>query len=205
LIHSPPPHRPDAASSAKQALRAAALSRRDGLSPQARAAQSAAIAARCAPIAAAARPRCLAGYLPIRSEVDPRPILAAAREAAITIVLPAIADAVTIVFRTWRQGASLVPAGFGTIAPEATAPVGLPDLILLPLVGFDRSGIRLGYGRGFYDRAIAGLHAVGRRPALVGLAFSVQEVPRIPHEPHDVRLDWVVTESETLNLTGKGG
>src|SRR5436190_595692 len=83
-------------------------------------------------------------------------------------------------------------------------PIVEPDLILIPLVGFDQSGARLGHGQGFYDRALAAIHGRGRRPPLVGLAFSVQEVPRIPHEPHDIRLDWIVTEKETLDFTRKG-
>ena len=78
-----------------------------------------------------------------------------------------------------------------------------PIVILIPMVGFDRSGARLGHGAGFYDRALAAIHARGRRPPLVGIAFSVQEVARIPHEPHDIRLDWIVTETETLDFTAK--
>ena len=74
-----------------------------------------------------------------------------------------------------------------------------PDLIILPLTAFDRTGTRLGHGLGFYDRAIAGLRGRGRMPWLMGVAFSVQEVAAIPTEPHDARLDWIVTEDETLD------
>jgi 5-formyltetrahydrofolate cyclo-ligase len=66
------------------------------------------------------------------------------------------------------------------------------------MIAFDRSGTRLGHGRGFYDRAIAVLHARGVRPVLVGVAFAAQEVADIPAEPHDVRMDIIVTERETL-------
>ena len=82
--------------------------------------------------------------------------------------------------------------------PTADAPEIVPDLILVPLLGFDRTGARLGYGKGHYDRTLAGFAEKGITPMLVGVAFSVQEVARIPREPHDVRLDCIVTEKETL-------
>jgi 5-formyltetrahydrofolate cyclo-ligase len=179
------------------------MARRDALPAHQRDEHARAIAAGCRAIITAANPHCLAGYLPIRSEVDPRPILAAAHAAGTEIVLPAVINPTTIAFRRWRPGEALIAAGFGTSAPPLTAPILDPDLILIPLVGFDRSGARLGHGLGFYDRALGAIHARGRRPPLVGLAFSVQEVPRIPHEPHDIRLDWVVTETETLDFTAK--
>jgi 5-formyltetrahydrofolate cyclo-ligase len=72
------------------------------------------------------------------------------------------------------------------------APRGEPDIILMPLLGFDAAGTRLGYGGGYYDRTLAALH---KRPKLIGLAFAVQELPLIPRESHDVPLDAVITES----------
>jgi 5-formyltetrahydrofolate cyclo-ligase len=89
------------------------------------------------------------------------------------------------------------------MSPPPGAPIAEPDLILVPLVAFDRRGHRLGYGRGYYDRAIAAARANGRRVPLVGLAFAVQEVELIPAEPHDVRLDWVVTERDTFEFRSK--
>src|SRR5262249_47388087 len=145
----------------------------------------------------------LAAYLAIRSEVDPAPIVAAALAAGIDVAVPAVVNATTMAFRRYRPGDPLITGSLGTRAPSVLAGVVEPDMILLPLVGFDRRGARLGYGRAFYDRAIAVIHARGRRPPLVGLAFSVQEVPAIPHERHDIRLDWIVTESEILDFTGK--
>jgi 5-formyltetrahydrofolate cyclo-ligase len=179
------------------------MARRDAVMPETRAAGSLAIADRCWPIIAATGPRSLAAYLPIRSEADPEPIMAKARAAGIEIALPAVTNPTTMVFRRYRLGDPLIAGGLGTRAPSVTAPVVEPDLLLVPVVGFDRSGVRLGHGGGFYDRALAVIHARGRRPPLVGLAFSVQEVPRIPHEPHDIRLDWIVTETETLDFTAK--
>ena len=108
----------------------------------------------------------------------------------------------TIVFRRFMPGDTLVAGGFGTTFPSAQAPTVEPDVIILPVVAFDRAGMRLGYGRGFYDRAIARQREAGREPKLLGIAFAVQEVTGIPHEPHDVRLDWIVTDKEILDFTG---
>jgi 5-formyltetrahydrofolate cyclo-ligase len=193
----------EAAPLSKSALRAGALARRAALTSEQRAAATAAIAARVKAVLAVLKPRVIAGYVPIRSECDPSAILERARASGIAVALPAVVDRQSIAFRLHEAGAPLAPSGFGTMAPGADAPVADPDLILVPLVGFDRRGHRLGYGRGYYDRAIAAARANGRRVPLVGLAFSVQEVEAIPAEAHDVRLDWVVTEKETLELRSK--
>ena len=87
-----------------------------------------------------------------------------------------------------------MPAGFGTLGPAAEAEEAVPDMVVLPLAGFDVAGHRLGYGKGHYDRVLSRLHADGRRPYLVGLAFDIQQVDPIPFEDHDIRLDMVVTE-----------
>ena len=179
------------------------MARRDALSPEARVAGSLVIAERCLAIVAPWQPNCLAAYLPIRSEVDPEPLLDLARAAGVEIALPAVAGPTAMVFRRYRVGDALIKGGLGTRAPSITAAVVEPDVIVIPMVGFDRTGARLGHGAGFYDRALAAIHARGRRPPLVGIAFSVQEVARIPHEPHDIRLDWIVTETETLDFTAK--
>jgi len=184
----------------KLVLRSAALARRDDLGADERARGSAAIAARADAVLASLRFDCLAGFLPIRSECDPRPIMEAARSAGATIALPAFIDRSTMVFRRYERHGRLVAAGFGTREPPGNAPIVDPDVLLVPAAAFDRSGARLGYGRGHYDRTIAAMRAGGRRPLLVGLAFSVQEVDPIPVEPHDISLDWVVTEAETLDL-----
>ena len=186
--------------SAKAALRAQALARRDGLAEETRAKASVAIAERAIAIAAASSPTCLAAFVPIRSECDPGAIVDWALAAGIAVVLPAVTDATTIVFRRYRSGEPLSAGSFGTRAPTLDAPPTDPDFIVAPMTAFDRSGARLGYGRGFYDRAIAALTGKGRTPLLVGVAFSVQEVGEIVTDAHDVRLDWIVTESETLQL-----
>jgi 5-formyltetrahydrofolate cyclo-ligase len=183
----------------KSELRDQALRRRDATDPAFRTEASAAIAARAAPLFAALSPRRIAAYVAMRSEADPLPIVAAAHRLGAEIALPVIAPGATLVFRRYEPGHRLVPGGFGTMVPVEAAPLLDPDIIIVPVVGFDRSGVRLGYGKGHYDRTIAALRARGRRPPLIGIAFSVQEVDTIPHEPHDVRLDLIVTETEILD------
>lgn len=187
----------------KAALRALALARRDQLGALARAAASDAIAARVVAIVAAERPRVMAAYLPIRSECDCRPIIAGALAQAIDVVLPVVIDPVTLVFRRYEPGAPLAAGGFGTLAPMPDQPILDPELVIVPLVAFDRAGTRLGHGKGHYDRALAKLRARGAGPKLVGIAFAAQEVAAIPAEAHDVRLDWIVTENETLTIASQ--
>jgi 5-formyltetrahydrofolate cyclo-ligase len=93
--------------------------------------------------------------------------------------------------RLWEQGAPLYPSGFGTLAPSEIAPRAEPDVVVMPLLGFDRRGTRLGYGGGYYDRTLAQMK---KQPRLIGYAFAAQELPEIPREPHDRPLDAMVTE-----------
>ncbi|MBX3538343.1 MAG: 5-formyltetrahydrofolate cyclo-ligase [Chelatococcus sp.] len=139
------------------------------------------------------------GYWPIRGEVDPRPLLAALGVRRIPTALPVIVDD-DLSFHLWKDGDPLVPAGLGTFGPDTAAPVVRPSILLVPLVAFDRRGQRLGYGRGFYDRVVARLKAVGPL-ATIGLAYAMQEVPAVPTEPHDQPLDYVATEHGVL-VTG---
>ncbi len=188
---------------AKAALRAKALARRERLGALRRADASGRIAERVMAIVAAERPRIMAAYLPIRSECDCRPVIERARAMGIAIVLPAVTDPVSLVFRRFEPGDPLAAGGFGTLAPTPDQPILDPQLVIVPVVAFDRAGSRLGHGRGFYDRALAKLAARGATPKLVGIAFATQEVETIPAEPHDVRLDWIVTESETLEMASQ--
>jgi 5-formyltetrahydrofolate cyclo-ligase len=187
-----------AAPASKDALRAAAMARRDTLTAGAREAASVAIAHRVAALPELANARIVAAYMPIWSEVDPRPIIAAALRRGLEVALPAVTGGTTMEFRRHREEEPLVAGRFGTMMPGADAAVLDPDVVVSPMVAYDRSGTRLGHGRGFYDRAIALLHARGVRPVLVGVAFAAQEVADIPAEPHDMRMDIIVTERETL-------
>jgi 5-formyltetrahydrofolate cyclo-ligase len=109
------------------------------------------------------------------------------------VVLPVvIGPEEPLELRLWEQGTALYPSGFGTLAPSELAPRAQPDLVLMPLLGFDKAGTRLGYGGGYYDRTLAGM---SKKPRLIGLAFAAQELDEIPREAHDVPLDAVVTET----------
>ena len=185
-------------SDVKADQRAAALARRDALSAHFRIEASSSAAALAEPLLARRAPSVVSGYWPIRSEADPRPLLAAARLAGASIALPFLADAVTMRFRLFEHDARLVPAGFGTYGLPDTAAEMVPDLLVVPLAAFDRALNRIGYGKGHFDRAIARLIEAGRRPVLLGLAFAVQEVDKIAAEPHDIPLDFLVTERELI-------
>lgn len=189
---------------AKAALRADARARRTAIKPPVHAAHSAIIAERAIAIIDKLKPSVVAVYRAINGEVVPDAIVDRAIERGMVVVLPAVKDATTLIFRRYRPGEPMAAGGFGTLAPAPGAPEIDPDLVISPMVGFDRSGTRLGHGRGYYDRGMWRLHMKGLKPVLVGLAFSVQEVPTIPADPHDVRMDWIVTEKETLDLTHIG-
>jgi len=144
------------------------------------------------------RGKVLAGYMPIRTEVDPLPVMA--QMAAFGPVgVPVIEGAgKPLKFRQWTPDCALVDGPFGAKIPESGAWLE-PEVLIVPLVAFDRNGGRLGYGGGFYDRTLEGLRAV--RPTLaVGFAFAAQEADALPLEPTDQPLDALVTEREVIRF-----
>ncbi|MCF7646217.1 5-formyltetrahydrofolate cyclo-ligase [Bacillus subtilis] len=147
---------------------------------------------------------CISGFWPIRSEIDPRPLMRELEAQGMTLCVPAILDAQTIEFRAMSFGDVLVETGFGTMGPPADAPVVDPDIMLIPLAAFDRAGNRIGYGAGYYDRAIAALHQKNKHPVLIGVAFDAQRVDHIAHEPHDVALDYILTETGLIAASPQG-
>lgn len=177
---------------AKAALRKQAHAARAALTPSERAEAAQLVANAFFDHIAYAPEDVIAGYWRIRDELDCQPILIRLMDGGQTVVLPVVeaADA-PLDLRVWEADEPLYEAGFGTLAPSDLAPRAEPDLVLMPLLGFDASGTRLGYGGGYYDRTLA---AIGKAPLLVGLAFGAQELPSIPREPHDIPLDAVITE-----------
>ena len=140
----------------------------------------------------------LAGYWPMRDEADPRPAMAAHRGP---LCLPVVAGrAMPLLFRLWR-GEALQPGPWGTSHPADSAPEMRPDILIVPLAGFDRAGNRLGYGGGFYDRTLEMLRSSAPVRA-IGLAFGCQEVPNIPAEVFDQPLDLIVTDRGALHPAG---
>jgi 5-formyltetrahydrofolate cyclo-ligase len=174
----------------KAALRSAVLQRRDGLDPNWRAEASARLAALELPFQPSSG-LLVSGFWPMRSEVDVRPLMQRLAEAGCRLSLPRIEEG-RLVFRHWAFGDPLEEGGFGTRVPAASAALCQPEVILTPLVAFDGRGARLGYGKGYYDGAIARLSF--RRPLTLGIAFSVQQVQEVPTESHDRMLDYVLTE-----------
>lgn len=146
----------------------------------------------------------VAGYWPMRGEIDVLPLLAALAERGQVTALPAVIERkAPLVFRRWATGDPLEDGLYGTRHPVAAAEEVRPVCLLVPLLAFDRRGIRLGYGGGFYDRTLAALRASGPVVA-VGIAYAGQEVESLPAEDHDERLDWVVTEKEVIRITDNG-
>ena len=178
----------------KRRLREEALARRDALDPQWRIEASLTIAKAAAALDIGAGD-IVSGFWPMRSEVDVRPAMAALREKGARLCLPAILDKTTIVFRELVRGADMVPMGFDTFGPGPDAEVLEPDIMLVPLAAFDRRGHRIGYGAGYYDRAIARLQAKGKAGRLIGIAFECQRIEHVPDQPHDVRLSEFLTEN----------
>jgi 5-formyltetrahydrofolate cyclo-ligase len=135
--------------------------------------------------------RVLAGYMPMRTEIDPLPAMAAHRGVVGVPVI--IGKGQALRFREWTPGARMVEGAFKALIPEEGAWVE-PQVLIVPLLAFDARGYRLGYGGGFYDRTLEALRARG--PVLaVGFAFSAQEVAEVPTDATDQRLDLIVTEN----------
>ncbi len=142
------------------------------------------------------RGRTLAGYAAIRSEIDPMPAMAAMAPFG-PVCLPVIAAPESpLAFREWTPGAAMNAGPFGAMVP-ADGRWHVPEVLIVPLVAFDRRGGRLGYGGGFYDRTLAGLRARGRAVA-IGFAYAAQEAGDLPQEPTDAPLDLIVTEREVI-------
>jgi 5-formyltetrahydrofolate cyclo-ligase len=184
---------------AKVALRQEAIALRDALPADVRKAAAEAIAARKFPLAIAPG-IIVSGFMPLKSEINPLPSLQKLAEAGARLALPAIAGrGKPLIMRAWEFGAPLDRGQWGIREPKADAPEVEPDIVLVPLLAFDRAGHRLGYGAGYYDMSIHRLRAL-KPVTAVGIAFAAQEVPKIPTTPRDERLDLVLTEREVIDL-----
>ena len=143
---------------------------------------------------------CFSGYHPMGSEFDPRPLM---RRLALGGAIPALPVAASrdeaLEFRAWDLREGLEPDAFGIPSPPASAAAVVPDLVLTPVLGFDRRGNRLGQGAGHYDRTLANLRAA-RKVFVLGLAYSEQEIAELPAEAHDERLDAILTETEYIEV-----
>ena len=150
----------------------------------------------------------LAGYVAMGSEINPAEILQEAHRAAMSLALPVTAaltdlsgeENAAMRFVGWQPGQKLLTGPHGALEPVSDTPAVLPDIVLVPLVGFDASGVRLGRGGGYYDRALAALR--GQKPVIaVGLAYQAQFFDSLPSEQHDERLDAIGTPEEIYRVT----
>lgn len=196
-----------------RARRAAAAAADAGRAEEDCAAMRAAAHGACLPLPAAA---VVAGYWPIGDELDPRRLLIALRARGHPIALPVVvAPDMGLIFRRWDSEAAPPAGAFGIPAPDPTAPEIRPDVLIVPLVAFDRTGNRLGRGAGYYDRTLASLRQAvpARKEAgtggakgtvlAVGFAYGAQEVDAIPVTAGDETLDWIVTEEEVFATAGE--
>jgi 5-formyltetrahydrofolate cyclo-ligase len=185
--------------SAKSDLRKVALARRDALPAAERMAAAEAIAARTFPVALTSG-TIVSGFMPLNSEISPLPLMRKLAEAGAGLALPVVVGrGLPLSMRAHAFGDALVKGVWGIRVPPPEAPEVEPDVLLVPLLAFDRSGNRLGYGAGYYDMTIAALRA--NNPVVaIGIAFAAQEVDVVPTTPRDVRLDLVLTEREVITV-----
>jgi 5-formyltetrahydrofolate cyclo-ligase len=183
----------------KAPLRREAVARRDALPPAVRTAAAGAVAARPFPLPITPG-AVVSAFTPIGSEFDPNALMHTLAAAGARLVLPVVLGrGKPLVMRTWNFGEPLVASSFGILEPRPEAVAADPDILLVPLVAFDRSGHRIGYGAGYYDMTITLLRA-RKSVVAVGLAFAVQEIPNVPATPRDAPLDLVLTEREVIEL-----
>ena len=185
----------------KSALRTAAAARRDAMPAELRKAAADAIAARVFPVPI--KPGIVvSGFMPLKTEINPLPLMKTLADAGATLALPKIARrGQPLIMRAWPWGAPLDTGQWGIREPKADSPEVEPDILLVPLLAFDRSGQRIGYGAGYYDMTIGRLRS-RKSITAVGIAFAMQEVPEVPATEHDARLDLVLTEREVIEING---
>jgi len=191
----------DAIAVAKAELRRAAIARRDALPTAERELAAETIAAREFPLAVAAV-TVVSGYFPMKSEISPMPLLRKLAALGAQLALPVVAGkGRPLIMRAWRLGEPLVAGTWGIREPGPEAPEVEPDILIVPLLAFDRHGHRIGYGAGYYDLTIAKLRET--KPVVAaGIALAIQEIAAVPTTSSDVRLDLVLTEREVIDCGG---
>jgi 5-formyltetrahydrofolate cyclo-ligase len=192
---------PTAIEDLKKTIRRDALARRDALPAAERATAATTIAARAFPLAITPG-TIVSGFSPLKSEINPVPLMRKLSDAGARLALPVVAGkGKPLIMRAWGFGEPLDSGVWGIREPKPEAPEVAPDILLVPLLAFDRNGNRIGYGAGYYDMTIARLR--GLKPVLaVGIAFAAQQIGAVPATPRDARLDLVLTERETIDLRG---
>jgi 5-formyltetrahydrofolate cyclo-ligase len=189
----------DSAQTDKAQLRSEALARRDAMPAAERAAAVETVTQRPFPVAIK-QGVIVSAYSPMKSEFNPVPLMRKLSESGATLALPVTPKRGNpLIMRAWAFGDEMASGVWGIREPKSESPEVFPDIMLVPLAAFDRSGHRIGYGAGYYDMTIARIRAM--KPVItIGLAFAAQEIPRVPATAFDARLDLVLTELETIDF-----
>ena len=185
----------------KKTIRREAVARRDALPAAERAKAAEIIAARVFPIAI--KPGAIvSGFSSLKSEINPVPLMRKLADQGAQLALPVVAGrGQPLIMRAWSFGEPLDSGVWGIREPKADAPEVAPDILIVPLLAFDRTGNRIGYGAGYYDMTIAKLRAM-KPTVAIGIAYAAQEIAEVPVTPRDARLDLVLTEREIIDLRG---
>jgi 5-formyltetrahydrofolate cyclo-ligase len=182
---------------AKAAIRRDAQALRNALPAELRAQAAATIAARPFPRALPAG-AIVSGFMPLKSEINPVPLMQKLAAAGAKLALPVVCGrGKPLLMRAFAFGDPLASGVWGIREPKPDAPEVVPDVLLVPLLAFDRAGNRVGYGAGYYDLTIASLRAQGSVLA-VGIAFAAQQIAQVPATARDACLDLVLTEKEAI-------
>jgi 5-formyltetrahydrofolate cyclo-ligase len=182
----------------KKTLRQRAVALRDAMPPAQRQAAATTIAARPFPIEFPPG-AIISGFFPMGSEISPLPLLKRLAEAGAKLALPVVAGrGRPLIMRAWNFGEALDTGVWGIRQPTAGAEEVEPDMLIVPLLAFDRTGHRIGYGAGYYDMTLTRLREYKPISAL-GIAFAGQEIPLVPAMERDARLDLVLTEREVID------
>jgi 5-formyltetrahydrofolate cyclo-ligase len=183
----------------KKELRAEMVRLRDALPASERQAAAQTIADRPFPVSF--RPgTIISGFSALKSEINPVPLMRRLADAGAQLALPIVVGrGKSLIFRAWSFGDPFRAGVWGIREPLPEAPEVDPDILLVPMLAFDRAGHRIGYGAGYYDMSLARLRAA-KSVIAVGIAFAAQEIPHVPATPRDARLDLVVTEHEVIDF-----
>ena len=185
--------------SVKENFRREALARRDTLPAAARQAAAEAIAGRAFPVEI--KPGIIvSGFSPMKTEINPIPLMRKLSNAGAQLALPVVQGrGKPLIMRAWTFGAPLAAGQWGIREPAPNATEVAPDILIVPLVAFDRQGHRIGYGAGYYDMTINALREK-KKVVAIGIAYAAQEIPQVPATDRDARLDLVLTERENIDF-----
>jgi 5-formyltetrahydrofolate cyclo-ligase len=174
---------------------------RDALPAEERQAAAETIAARGLPVEV--KPGAIvSGFMPLKSEINPLPLLRKLAAQGAQLALPCIDKrGKPLIMRAWQFGDAFKSGQWGIREPMPEAPEVAPDILIVPLACFDRTGHRIGYGAGYYDMTIARFRAQ-KAVTAIGIAFAAQEIPTVPATERDERLDFVLTEKEVIDFRG---